>query len=88
MVYNFLFFFIKVIVLFCIMPLVSTSHSSSSTINLAAFLNSHLQLATFQEELSLHSLIFKYSHQHLFLFHLCLLLQNFSSNKQTHLQLS
>ena len=65
MAYNFLFFFINVTVLFSIISLVSTSHSSSA-INAAAFLNSHLQLTTFQKELLSHSLICKHSHLHFF----------------------
>ena len=85
MAYNFLFFFINVIVLFCRMSLTSTSHSSV-VINLAAFLNLYLQLTAFQKELLSHFLIYKHSHLHLFLFHFCLLLQTFSSNKQSHLQ--
>ena len=32
------------------------------------------------------SLIFKHAHLHLFLFHFCKLLQTFSFNKQSHLQ--
>ena len=80
------FFFIKVIVLFCRILSVSMSHSSS-TINAAAFLNSHLQLTTFQKEPFSHSLISKHFHLHFSLFHFCLLLQTFSSNKQPHLQL-
>ena len=85
MVYNFLFF-IKVIVLFCEISSVSTSHSSV-VINLAAFLNSQLQLTTFHENPTSHSLISKNLHLHLSLFHLCLLLQTFLFNKQSHLQL-
>ena len=78
MVYNFLLFLLM-------RSLVSTSHSSV-VINLDAFLNSQLQLTTFHKESLSQSLIFKHSHLHLFLFHFCLLLQTFSSNKQSHLQ--
>ena len=81
MVYN---FFIKVIVLFCTISSVSMSHSPS-TINAAAFLNSHLP--TFQENPTSQSLISKHSRLHFPLFYFCLLLQTFSSNNQTHLQL-
>ena len=83
---QFSIFFIEVIVLFCRISSVSVSHCSS-TINAAAFLNSHLQLTTFQKDPLSHSSISKHSHLHFSLFHFCLLLQTFSSNKQPHLQL-
>ena len=86
MAYNFLLFFINEIVLFCKISSVSTSHSSVA-INLAVFLNSHLQLTTFHENTTSQSLIPKHSHLHFSLFHYCLLLQTFLSNKEWHLQL-
>ena len=84
MVYNFLFFFIIKTVLFCV---ISISKSHYSSINLAAFLCSHLQLTTFQEELLSQSSIFKHSHLHLSLFDLCSSLHTVSFNKHSHLQL-
>ena len=65
---------------------VSTSHSSIP-INLASFFVSRLQLLTFHEYSILHFLIFNHSHLHLVLLHFCRLLQTFSSNKQSRLQL-
>ena len=83
---NFLFFLKNFYLLFCEIASVSTSHSSV-VINLAAFLNSHLQLTTFLENPTSQHLIFKHSHLHFSLFYFCLLLQTFPSDKQSHLQL-
>ena len=57
---QFSIFLIIETVLLCIMSLVSTSHSCPSTINLAPFLNLHLQLTTFQKDPFSHPLISKH----------------------------
>ena len=61
-------------------------HFSDYTTNLAAFLNSQLQLTKLKKGLLSHFLISKHSHLHLSLFHFCKSLQTFLSNKHAHLQ--